>query len=91
MDERRVCAAAAAIILIGLVRAAPVAAETLCPQPWCRKAEALLQHWLGERPARSGDVIAPSADIDPQMALEPPGPQGVLRIIRPQASPERQQ
>lgn len=90
MNDKRMPVAAAAIVLIGIA-AAPADAASMCPQPWCRTAEALVQGWLGERPAPSDEVIAPPADIDPQMALVPPGPRGALRVIRPHQPSERQQ
>jgi hypothetical protein len=82
-------AVVAAIALIG-VAAPPADAATLCPQAWSRKAEALVQRWLGEPAARSNEIIAPSAGIDPQMALTPPGPRGTLRVIRPRERSEQQ-
>jgi hypothetical protein len=49
-----------------------------------------VQRWLGEPAARSNEIIAPSAGIDPQMALTPPGPRGTLRVIRPRERSEQQ-
>jgi hypothetical protein len=74
---------ATALILAGMA-AGPADAAAWCPQPWCRKAEALAQRWLGRPVSRDNDIIAPPAGIDPQMALAPPRPGGTLRIIRPQ-------
>jgi len=71
-----------AMVLIGLT-AGPASATALCPQPWCQRAEALVQRWLGAPAAGSGEVVAPPKGIDPQMALAPPGSKGALRIIRP--------
>jgi hypothetical protein len=40
-----------------------------------------VQSLLGED--RGREVIAPSGQIDPKMAIEPPHASGTMRIIRP--------
>jgi hypothetical protein len=77
-----------AMMLIGLT-AGPAGAAPPCSQSWCRRAEALVQRWLGEPASRNGDVVAPPQGIDPQMALAPPGPQGALRVIHPRHRPQQ--
>ena len=79
---------ATALILAGM-SAGPADAATWCAQPWCREVEAVVQRWLGRPVNPDNDIIAPPADIDPQMALAPPQPRGMLRIIRPPARPPR--
>lgn len=76
---------AASVTVVGLILMAadPAGAISLCPQPWCRKAEAVVQRWLGGAIRRDPEIIRPPAGIDPQMALTPPEPRGVLRVIPP--------
>jgi len=85
----RAAALAAAVALTGL-STGPAGAATLCPQGWCRKAEALVQRWLGRPANRDPEIIRPRPGIDPQMALAPPRPRGTLRVIRPHTWPEQQ-
>ena len=53
---------------------------------WCRHAQAAIQSLIGKLGAPDPEIIAPSGDIDPKMALLPPPRQGTMRVIRPPAS-----
>ena len=53
---------------------------------WYRRAETLVQSVIGNPAAADREVMAPSGNIDPKMAFEPPRPVGTMRIIRPPAS-----
>ena len=74
-------AAFAAIVLAAM----PIAAAQAKPQDgpdWFRRTQAWVDSLLGERPA-DHEIIAPPANIDPEMVLVPPTARGTMRIIRP--------
>ncbi len=80
---------ALAAIPLGVAHGDSVESRAWCwnwPQDVTRRAAALVQS-LVARPAdpevADPEVIAPRADIDPQMAFVPPQPQGTMRIIVP--------
>jgi hypothetical protein len=71
--------AAVAIMMAGWAGAAK--AEALDVHSLYRKAEAMVQSLF--KPALADrEVLKPPADIDPKMALAPPGG-GTLRLIEP--------
>lgn len=78
-----------AIVLLG-ISAAPASAEKPASPPWYGKAEAVLRSLLAKPGRPDGDVIAPPGNIDPQMAVVPPGPRGAMPVIRPREPSERQ-
>jgi hypothetical protein len=90
MGQRVRTTTLAAVLALTGVAASPADATTLCWQTWCRKAEALVQHWLGRPANRDPEITRPPRGIDPGMALVPPGPPGMLRIIRPRRRSEQQ-
>ena len=77
----------AAIVLVA-VSGGAAHGHTLTAQDLYRRAEALAHSLIGG-PAADRDVIAPPADIDPQMAVAPP-PGGRERIINPPAEAPQQ-
>jgi hypothetical protein len=69
----------AAILLIMMAGSAE--ARSFDAPDWFRHARAWVQALLGAPPA-DREIIAPSGNVDPQMAVAPPEA-GTLRIIRP--------
>lgn len=67
----------------GVAQAAPRDAPA-----WYQRAHEWVQQLLGA-PASDREVIAPSANIDPMMAIAPPQPQGTMRIITPRGNAGR--
>jgi hypothetical protein len=55
--------------------------STVLPD-WYRQARAAVQSLLGQERRPDTEVIAPPANIDPNMALVPPG-SATMRIIAP--------
>jgi hypothetical protein len=73
-----------AIAVSAALRPGLAAAEDLDAPAIMRRAEALVQSLIGNPPA-DHEVIRPPGDIDPKMALAPPGG-GTLQLVVP---PER--
>ena len=75
------CVALAATLLVA-VSAGPATAK-ICDGPnWYRRVQSWVQ-LLAAGQMTDREVIAPPPNIDPKMALAPPGPHGAMRIIPP--------
>ncbi len=76
-----------AVIVLVAVTGGRAEAEALDLCDLYRKAEALAQSVLGT-PARDHEIVKPSGNADPKMALAPPAG-GAMRLIEP-SQPFRQ-
>ena len=73
-------ALAAMLLIAG--SAGPATAKVCDSRNWYRRVHSWVQSLVaGQMTDR--EVIAPPANIDPKMALVPPGPHGAMRIIPP--------
>ena len=71
----------AAIVLVAAVVSGGAHAEALDARDLYRRAEALVQSLIGDRPV-DRNMIKPPGNVDPQMALVPPQG-GMMRMIAP--------
>jgi hypothetical protein len=78
----------AAFVLVAAVFSGCAHAEALDARDLYRRAEALVQSLIGGHPA-DREIIKPSGNMDPQMALVPP-PDGTMRMIAPPGKPRQQ-
>jgi hypothetical protein len=78
----RSTAVAAASIALSALSIDVARAEGFNLGDWRRQAEALVQSLIDGGQRTDREIIVPSANIDPKMALVP-SPQGRMRIIVP--------
>jgi hypothetical protein len=76
-----------ALTLSALLFAGNAHADSTALPDWYRQARAAVQSLLGQERRPDTEVIAPPANIDPKMAVIPPG-SATMRIIAP-SSPAR--
>ena len=74
-------AGAATMLSVSLLTGSAQADTGTLPD-WYRQARAAVHSLLGQAVQRDMDVIAPPANIDPKMAVVPPG-SATMRVIAP--------
>jgi hypothetical protein len=74
-----------AITLSALLFVGNAHADSAALPDWYRQARAAVQSLLGQERRPDTEVIAPPANLDPKMALVPPG-SATMRVIAPPSS-----